>query len=115
MEKARDSELEEVAPPPLVGESECFLAVMEQASRAARLSKPVLVIGERGSGKELIASRLHYLSERWAKRLVKFNCAAVNDELLESELFGHVAGAFTAPAASSWPMAARCFSTSWRA
>ncbi|ROH89574.1 phage shock protein operon transcriptional activator [Stagnimonas aquatica] len=91
----RDSELEEVAPPPLVGESECFLAVMEQASRAARLSKPVLVIGERGSGKELIASRLHYLSERWAKRLVKFNCAAVNDELLESELFGHVAGAFT--------------------
>lgn len=95
MENAKDSEVEEMTPPPLVGESECFLAVMEQASRAARLSKPVLVIGERGSGKELIASRLHYLSERWAKRLVKFNCAAVNDELLESELFGHVAGAFT--------------------
>ncbi|MDP3859582.1 MAG: phage shock protein operon transcriptional activator [Stagnimonas sp.] len=81
--------------PALVGESECFLAVLEQVSRVARLSKPVLVIGERGSGKELIASRVHYLSERWGKRLVKFNCSAVNEELLESELFGHVAGAFT--------------------
>lgn len=81
--------------PPLVGESEGFLAVLEQVSRVARLAKPVLVIGERGAGKELIASRLHYLSERWNRRLVKFNCAAVNEELLESELFGHVAGAFT--------------------
>ncbi len=81
--------------PPLVGEAECFLAVLEQVSRAARLNKPVLVVGERGSGKELIAARLHYLSERWGKRFVKFNCAAVNDELLESELFGHVAGAYT--------------------
>ena len=81
--------------PPLVGEAECFLAVLEQVSRAARLSKPVLVVGERGSGKELIAARLHYLGERWDKRFVKFNCAAVNDELLESELFGHVAGAYT--------------------
>lgn len=81
--------------PPLVGESECFLAVLEQVSQVARLSKPVLVIGERGAGKELIASRVHYLSERWNRRLVKFNCAAVNEELLESELFGHVAGAFT--------------------
>ena len=61
----------------------------------APLNKPVLVIGERGAGKELIAQRLHYLSERWGRRLVKFNCAAVNDELLESELFGHVAGAYT--------------------
>ena len=81
--------------PPLVGESEGFLAVLELVSRVARLAKPVLVIGERGAGKELIASRLHYLSERWNRRLVKFNCAAVNEELLESELFGHVAGAFT--------------------
>lgn len=81
--------------PILVGEAESFLAVLEQVSRVAKLNKSVLVIGERGSGKELIASRLHYLSERWGKRLVKFNCAAVNEELLESELFGHVAGAFT--------------------
>lgn len=81
--------------PPLVGEAECFLAVLEQVSRAARLAKPVLVVGERGSGKELIAARLHYLGDRWGKRFVKFNCAAVNDELLESELFGHVAGAYT--------------------
>lgn len=81
--------------PSPIGESESFLAVLEQVSRAARLSKPVLVVGERGSGKELIAARVHYLSERWGKRFVKFNCAAVNDELLESELFGHVAGAYT--------------------
>lgn len=81
--------------PPLVGQAECFLAVLEQVSRAARLSRPVLVVGERGSGKELIAARVHYLSERWGRRYVKFNCAAVNDELLESELFGHVAGAYT--------------------
>lgn len=81
--------------PPLLGESEAFLSVLEQVSRLAPLHKPVLVIGERGSGKELMAARLHYLSERWGQRLVKFNCAAVSDELLESELFGHVAGAYT--------------------
>lgn len=82
-------------PDPILGQADNFLVVLEKVSRVAPLGKPVLIIGERGSGKELIASRLHYLSERWAKRLVKFNCAAVNDELLESELFGHVAGAFT--------------------
>ncbi len=81
--------------PSPVGEAESFLAVLEQVSRAAKLDKPVLVVGERGSGKELIAARVHYLSERWGKRFVKFNCAAVNDDLLESELFGHVAGAYT--------------------
>jgi psp operon transcriptional activator len=67
-------------------------------SRAAPLSKPVLVVGERGTGKELIASRLHFLSRRWEQPLVKVNCAAVTESILESELFGHEAGAFTGAA-----------------
>jgi psp operon transcriptional activator len=83
---------------PILGQADNFLAVLEKVSRVASLSKPVLIIGERGSGKELIAARLHYLSERWARPYVKFNCAALNEELLESELFGHVAGAFTGAA-----------------
>ena len=69
--------------------------MLEHASRAAKLSKPVLVIGERGTGKELIASRLHYLSPRWEQPLIKVNCAALTETLLETELFGHQAGAFT--------------------
>jgi len=79
----------------LIGEAPAFLAMLEHVSRAAKLAKPVLVIGERGTGKELIASRLHYLSERWEQPLVKVNCAALTESLLESELFGHQAGAFT--------------------
>jgi len=69
--------------------------MLEHVSRAAKLAKPVLVIGERGTGKELIASRLHYLSERSEQPLVKVNCAALTESLLETELFGHQAGAFT--------------------
>lgn len=80
---------------PLLGESPAFLAVLEQASRVAPLSKPVLLIGERGTGKELIAARLHYLSQRWDRPFVKLNCAALAESLLETELFGHEAGAFT--------------------
>jgi psp operon transcriptional activator len=79
----------------LIGEAPAFLAMLEHVSRAAKLAKPVLVIGERGTGKELISSRLHYLSERWEQPLVKVNCAALTETLLESELFGHQAGAFT--------------------
>lgn len=82
-------------PDPILGQADAFLAVLESVSRVAPLSKPVLIIGERGTGKELIANRLHFLSERWQRPFVKFNCAALNEELLESELFGHVAGAYT--------------------
>ncbi len=77
------------------GSAPPFLAMLEHVSRAAPLSKPVLVIGERGTGKELVAARLHYLSTRWEQPLVKLNCAALTESLLESELFGHEAGAFT--------------------
>jgi psp operon transcriptional activator len=81
--------------PPLIGQSRPFLEVMEQVSRLAALDRPVLVIGERGTGKELVAARLHYLSPRWNRPLVKVNCAALPETLLETELFGHEAGAFT--------------------
>jgi psp operon transcriptional activator len=79
----------------LIGESPAFLSMLEHVSQAANLPKPVLVVGERGTGKELITARLHYLSERWERQLVRVNCAALTETLLESELFGHEAGAFT--------------------
>ncbi|MBV1909648.1 MAG: phage shock protein operon transcriptional activator [Kangiellaceae bacterium] len=79
----------------LIGESSCFLEVQEHVSQLAPIDKPVLVIGERGTGKELIAARLHYLSSRWDQPFVKLNCSAINENLLETELFGHESGAFT--------------------
>ena len=80
---------------PLIGESQVFLEVLERVSRVAQLNRPVLVIGERGTGKELIAARIHYLSPRWDRPFVKLNCAALAESLLETELFGHEAGSFT--------------------
>jgi psp operon transcriptional activator len=82
----------------LVGQSSSFLDAVERASRAAPLDRPVLVIGERGTGKELIAERLHHLSSRWDGPLVVMNCAALPETLIEAELFGHEAGAFTGAA-----------------
>ena len=79
----------------LLGSAQSFVAVMEQVSRAAPLDRPVLVIGERGTGKELVAARLHYLSRRWDRPFVKMNCATLAETLLETELFGHEAGSFT--------------------
>jgi psp operon transcriptional activator len=79
----------------LVGQSTSFLDAVERASRAAPLDRPVLVIGERGTGKELIAERLHHLSSRWDAPLIIMNCAALPETLIEAELFGHEAGSFT--------------------
>ena len=79
----------------VIGQSTAFLDALERASRAATLNRPVLVIGERGTGKELVAERLHRLSARWAGPLVTMNCAALPETLIEAELFGHEAGAFT--------------------
>ena len=79
----------------MVGQSSSFLDAIERASRAAPLDRPVLVIGERGTGKELVAERLHRLSSRWDGPLVIMNCAALPETLIEAELFGHEAGAFT--------------------
>jgi psp operon transcriptional activator len=81
--------------PPLVGEAPAFRAALAQVSQLALLDRPVLVVGERGTGKELVASRLTYLSPRWDKPFVKLNCATLAESLLDSELFGHEAGAFT--------------------
>jgi psp operon transcriptional activator len=79
----------------LIGEAPAFLKVLEDVSKIAPLEKPVLIVGERGTGKQLIAARLHYLSNRWDADFLKMNCAAISDSLLETELFGHEAGAFT--------------------
>ncbi|WNO52756.1 phage shock protein operon transcriptional activator [Stakelama saccharophila] len=79
----------------VIGQSSAFLDALERASRAAALDRPVLVIGERGTGKELVAERLHRLSPRWDQPLVIMNCAALPETLIEAELFGHEAGAFT--------------------
>ncbi|MDH5435016.1 MAG: phage shock protein operon transcriptional activator [Gammaproteobacteria bacterium] len=86
MEQQRDN---------LIGEALSFLEAIEKVSLLATINRPVLIVGERGTGKELFAARLHYLSSRWDQAFVKLNCAAINENLLETELFGHESGAFT--------------------
>ena len=79
----------------LVGESAAMKKLAEQIGRAAKSAASVLVTGERGTGKELVARAIHLLSPRAKGPLEKLNCAALPSELIESELFGHEAGAFT--------------------
>jgi len=79
----------------MIGESASFLEMQEHVSLVSALNKPVLIVGERGTGKELVAARLHFLSRRWEQTFLKINCAAVSETLLEAQLFGHEAGAFT--------------------
>lgn len=81
-----------------LGQSEAFLAFQERLSHVAAVNRPVLLIGERGTGKELAACRLHYLSRRWQGPFIALNCAALSAALIESELFGHEKGAFTGAA-----------------
>ena len=92
--------LEDDTRPPqeAIGESEAFLDFQGRLSRVAKIERPVLIIGERGTGKELAAARLHYLSSRWEGPMVTLNCATLAESLLESELFGHEAGSFTGAA-----------------
>ncbi len=78
-----------------LGQSEAFLDFQERLSRVAPVDRPVLLVGERGTGKELAATRLHYLSRRWQGPFVTLNCAALSATLIESELFGYEKGAFT--------------------
>ena len=85
-------------PSEIWGESEVFIEAKNRLSRAAKVNRPVLIIGERGTGKELAAARLHYLSPRWNGPYLTLNCAALNPNLLESELFGYEPGAFTGAA-----------------
>lgn len=79
----------------IIGNSPTLTRALEKLSHLAGINRPVLIIGERGTGKELAAQRLHFLSSRWEAPLVKVNCAAMAESLLESELFGHESGAFT--------------------
>jgi transcriptional regulator with GAF, ATPase, and Fis domain len=79
----------------IIGSSSGLRFVLEQARRVAPTSSTVLIEGETGVGKELIAHAIHDLSPRWDRSFVKLNCAAIPSGLLESELFGHEKGAFT--------------------
>ena len=88
----------EAAPTTLIGESPAFQAMLAHVSDLAPVERPALIIGERGTGKELVARRLVYLSGRWNCPFVTLNCAALSESLLDSELFGHEAGAFTGAA-----------------
>ncbi|MEH6517539.1 MAG: phage shock protein operon transcriptional activator [Halioglobus sp.] len=79
----------------MIGNSVNLAAALDHISELASINRPILICGERGTGKELAAERLHFLSPRWDAPLHKVNCAAIAEPLLESELFGHEAGAFT--------------------
>jgi two-component system response regulator AtoC len=92
---AREVASASMAIPELVGSSAAISDVRRSVTRAATAPFSVLIEGESGSGKELVARALHHLSARRERRLCDINCAALPDELLESELFGHVKGAFT--------------------
>jgi two-component system response regulator AtoC len=82
----------------IIGESEAMRQVKSMVQRVASLETDVLITGETGTGKELIADTIHALSRRAEKPFIKLNCAAIPENLLESELFGHEKGAFTGAA-----------------
>ncbi len=91
----REGESKHVSIPEAIGQSEAFFEFQEQISRVAPIERPVLILGERGTGKELAASKIHFLSKRWQKPLVTLNCSALTPTLIGSELFGYEKGAFT--------------------
>jgi len=88
-------ELQEAEPTPLLGDSASLRKLREEIARVAPSRATVLVTGESGTGKELAARRLHHLSDRARAPFIRVNCAAIPEELIESELFGHEKGSFT--------------------
>ena len=84
----------------LIGRSPAMLAVFDVIRQVARTDSTVLITGETGTGKELVAQTIHFQSARAARPLVALNCAALNPNLIESELFGHEKGAFTGAVAT---------------
>ena len=93
--REQDAEPREMAPPDLVGDSPAWRELVERLPAVAASGLPVLVHGETGTGKELVARALHALSPRRRRGFVAHNCGATPDSLIESELFGHARGAFT--------------------
>ncbi|WDI31326.1 sigma 54-interacting transcriptional regulator [Hyphococcus flavus] len=91
------------SPPELIGQSPAFLGTLEQASQIAMIDRPVIVTGERGSGKSTLSARMHYLSPRWEGPLVKLNCAEMDARQLETALFGSVTGSVTGGAVRRSP------------
>ena len=83
-----------------IGESEVYLKFQDQVATCAKVDRPVLIVGERGTGKEVAARRIHYMSQRWDGPLVTVNCASLPQNLIESELFGVEKGAYTGAVAS---------------
>jgi psp operon transcriptional activator len=92
---ASEPSIDHVSMDGAVGQSDAFIQFQEQISRVAPIDRPVMILGERGTGKELAATRIHFLSGRWQKPLVTLNCSALAPTLIESELFGYEKGAFT--------------------
>jgi psp operon transcriptional activator len=79
----------------VIGESHALNTALDHISNLAEIDRPILVTGERGTGKEIAANRLHFLSSRWQGPFIKLNCASLPENLLDSELFGYEPGAFT--------------------
>ncbi len=94
-EVRRLQELRDAGAPPILGDDPSMETVRSSITKAAGADSPVLITGETGTGKELVARRLHAESERSGKPFVALNCAALVEGLLESEFFGHEKGAFT--------------------
>ena len=90
-----EPEFERGARARILGDSPRMQELIEQIERVAHIPRPLLIVGERGTGKELVARAIHFASGRPSGRMVTVNCAAVGDTLLDSELFGHQRGAFT--------------------
>ena len=106
----------EVGKKEALGQSEIFLEFQERLSCVARVNRPVLLIGERGTGKELAVARLHYLSPRWQGPLVALNCAALSPTLIETELLAMKKGPSRAPraiASDDFRTTPRGYALSW--